>query len=52
MDSGLEGVIAANTVLSHIDGREGTILVRGHTIDDLVRKALSRSYGTASRPQA
>jgi citrate synthase len=37
MDSGLEGVIAANTVLSHIDGREGTILVRGHTIDDLVR---------------
>jgi citrate synthase len=37
MDSGLEGVIAANTVLSHVDGREGTILVRGHTIEDLVK---------------
>jgi citrate synthase len=37
MDSGLEGVVAANTVLSHIDGIAGTILVRGHTIDDLVR---------------
>jgi citrate synthase len=37
MDSGLEGVIAANTVLSHVDGKEGTILVRGHTIDDLLK---------------
>jgi citrate synthase len=37
MDSGLEGVIAANTVLSHVDGTEGTILVRGHSIEDLVK---------------
>jgi citrate synthase len=37
MDSGLDGVIAANTVLSHVDGREGAIWVRGHTIGDLVK---------------
>jgi citrate synthase len=37
MDSGLEGVIAADTVLSHVDGRKGTIVVRGHSIGDLVK---------------
>jgi citrate synthase len=36
MNNGLEGVVAANTVLSHVDGNDGTIWVRGHTIDDLV----------------
>jgi citrate synthase len=35
-NSGLEGVIAADTVLSHTDGNSGTIWVRGHTIDELV----------------
>jgi citrate synthase len=36
MASGLEGVVAAETVLSHADGERGIILVRGHTIGDLV----------------
>jgi citrate synthase len=36
MNSGLEGVVAADTVLSHVDGSDGTIWVRGHTVDDLV----------------
>lgn len=36
MSNGLEGVVAADTVLSHVDGNDGTIWVRGHTIDDLV----------------
>src|SRR5882762_9588315 len=36
MTSGLKGVIAAETVLSHLDGEEGTIWVRGHTVQDLV----------------
>jgi citrate synthase len=36
VNNGLEGVIAADTVLSHTDGNTGTIWVRGHTIDDLV----------------
>jgi len=36
MNTGLEGVVAADTVLSHVDGKDGTIWVRGHTIDDIV----------------
>ena len=35
-NNGLEGVIAADTVLSHTDGNTGTIWVRGHTVDDIV----------------
>src|SRR5471030_2710053 len=37
MNNGLEGVVAADTVLSHTDGDTGTIWVRGHTVDDLVK---------------
>lgn len=33
--SGLEGVIAADTVLSHVDGENGDLIVRGHTVDTL-----------------
>jgi citrate synthase len=36
MANGLEGVVAAETVLSHADGERGIIWVRGHTISDLV----------------
>src|SRR4051812_22996870 len=36
MNNGLEGVVAADTVLSHVDGNTGTIWVRGHTVGDLV----------------
>ena len=36
MANGLEGVVAAETVLSHSDGERGIIWVRGHTIPDLV----------------
>lgn len=36
MNDGLEGVIAAKTVLSHADGESGIVLVRGHNISDLV----------------
>jgi citrate synthase len=35
-NNGLEGVVAADTVLCHVDGNTGTIWVRGHTIADLV----------------
>jgi citrate synthase len=38
MASGLEGVVAAETVLSHADGERGVIWVRGHTIPDLVAR--------------
>jgi citrate synthase len=36
MKSGLEGVIAAETVLSHSDGERGILWVRGHTLPELV----------------
>jgi citrate synthase len=35
MNNGLEGVIAAETVLSHADGESGAVWVRGHTIENL-----------------
>jgi citrate synthase len=35
MNNGLEGVIAAETVLSHADGESGAVWVRGHTIEKL-----------------
>ena len=36
MSDGLEEVIAAETVLSHADGENGLVWVRGHSIGDLV----------------
>src|SRR5580658_277780 len=36
MDSGLEGVVAAETVLSYSNGAEGILWVRGHTLPELV----------------
>ena len=37
--SGLEGVIAAETVMSHIDGERGRLVVRGHDVESLARRA-------------
>lgn len=36
MDSGLEGLVAAETVLSHSDGARDILWVRGHTLAELV----------------
>ena len=36
MDSGLAGLVAAETVLSHSDGARGILWVRGHTLPELV----------------
>src|SRR5207302_6924755 len=36
VDSGLAGLIAAETVLSHSDGAHGILWVRGHTLPELV----------------
>ncbi len=35
MNNGLEGIVAAETVLSHADGESGAVWVRGHTIERL-----------------
>ena len=36
MISGLEDVVAAETVLSDVDGQSGRLVIRGHFLDDLV----------------
>lgn len=36
MSSGLDGVVAAETILSHTDRRDGMVWVRGHDLPDLV----------------
>lgn len=36
MFNGLEDVIAAETILSDVDGARGRLIVRGHSLDDLV----------------
>lgn len=35
MDSGLAGLVVAETVLSHSDGAQGILWVRGHTLEEL-----------------
>jgi citrate synthase len=40
MDGGLEGAIAAETVLSHSDGEGGILWIRGHTFPELILAAL------------
>src|SRR3981081_1622425 len=35
---GLDGVPAAETVLSHVDGERGELIIAGERIDELVRK--------------
>ncbi|MBS0518032.1 MAG: citrate synthase/methylcitrate synthase [Proteobacteria bacterium] len=41
MDSGLDGVIVADTVMSEVDGEAGRLIVRGHGLQELVA---SRGY--------
>jgi len=36
MNAGLEDVIAAHTVLSDVDGKNGRLIIRGTSLDDLV----------------
>jgi citrate synthase len=36
VNSGLDGVIVADTVMSEVDGEEGRLVVRGHAIEELV----------------
>lgn len=39
LKEGLEGVLVAESSLSHIDGEEGTLIYRGYAIEDLAREA-------------
>ena len=35
MSDGLEDVVAADTVLSDVDGKAGHLIIRGYTLDEL-----------------
>jgi citrate synthase len=39
MDAGLETIIAAETILSDVNGLEGRLIIRGFDLDELVRTA-------------
>ena len=39
MISGLDDVVVAETVLSDVDGQAGRLVIRGHSLDDLVGHA-------------
>ena len=55
MSDGLEGVVAADTVLSEVDGQAGRLIIRGRSLDELAgfsgdelrrrRRARFRSLG-------
>jgi citrate synthase len=36
VDSGLDGVIVADTVMSEVDGEAGRLIVRGHALEELI----------------
>src|SRR5581483_7553865 len=36
---GLEGIVAADTVLSEVDGQAGRLIIRGHSLDELAGHA-------------
>jgi citrate synthase len=38
MDSGLAGLVVAETLLSHSDGAQGILWVRGYTLTELVAR--------------
>jgi citrate synthase len=37
-DDGLEGVVAAHTVLSEVDGAAGRLVIRGHQLDEIAQR--------------
>ncbi|HEY2752587.1 citrate synthase/methylcitrate synthase [Phenylobacterium sp.] len=39
MSDGLEGVVAADTVLSDVDGQAGRLIIRGQSLDELAGRA-------------
>src|SRR5215510_10809101 len=39
MNSGLDDVVVAETVLSHVDGIGGRLIVRGHELEDIAGRS-------------
>src|SRR5262245_40374636 len=40
MNNGLDDVIATETVMSDVDGAAGRLIIKGHSLDELIRTAL------------
>jgi len=38
VDSGLDGVVVADTVMSEVDGEAGRLVVRGHAVEELIAR--------------
>jgi len=38
MNSGLDGVIVAQTILSEVDGERGRLIIRGYPVEELAGK--------------
>ena len=39
MNPGLDDVVVAETVLSHVDGAGGRLIVRGHELEDIAGRS-------------
>ena len=49
MSNGLEGVVAAETVLSEVDGAAGRLVIRGYSVEDLAgQRDFRRSCASAA----
>ena len=42
VNSGLDGIIVADTIMSEVDGEEGRLVVRGHALPEWQGKAVER----------
>ena len=43
VDSGLDGVIVADTVMSEVDGEEGRLVVRGQAVEPAIHPCLKHA---------
>jgi citrate synthase len=48
VNSGLDGMVVADTLMSEVDGEAGRLIVRGHAIEEPASKASRRCSGRAS----
>ena len=46
MTEGLEGVVAAATRLSHVDGEAGRLTIAGYAVEDIAPTPRSRKWRT------
>ena len=50
VNSGLDGVVVADTAMSEVDGEAGRLIVRGHAIEDLTATRERPLFSSTRRP--